>query len=258
MSDITIKVPLIQSDTKKKHCHRRNKQSLTKLYITSGICFFFMIVEIIGGLLANSLAIMTDAAHMFSDLSGFAISIASLYIAVRPASMIMSYGYHRAEIIGAVISVALIWGLTIWLVYEAIERIQSPGIVDGWIMMITALIGLLSNIVMGVILHSSHSHSDISTGHDHAHEEDVNIKAATLHVLGDLIQSIGVIIAAAIILWNPDWSIADPICTFVFSILVTFTTFPIIKKCIGILMEGSPIDIDVDAMYMELLSVWFI
>lgn len=114
MSDNNLEIPLI-TQHKSQHTHKphKNTQSLSKLYIVSFICFLFMAVEIVGGFLANSIAIMTDAAHMFSDLSGFAIAIASLFIAARPASPIMSYGYHRAEIIGALMSVALIWGLTI-------------------------------------------------------------------------------------------------------------------------------------------------
>jgi Co/Zn/Cd efflux system component len=103
---------------KKKHAH--DSAPIVKLLIVSVVCLVFMIVEIVGGLLADSLAIMTDAAHMFSDISGFMISILALWIARMPASNTMSFGYHRAEIVGALCSVLLIWGLTIWLVYEAV------------------------------------------------------------------------------------------------------------------------------------------
>lgn len=93
---------------------------MKKLLIVSILCISFMIVEIIGGALAHSMAIMTDAAHLLSDFSGFLISIFSIWIGTRPASNNMSYGYHRAEIIGALGSVMLIWGLTLWLIWEAV------------------------------------------------------------------------------------------------------------------------------------------
>ena len=93
---------------------------MKKLLIVSILCISFMIIEIIGGALAHSMAIMTDAAHLLSDFSGFLISIFSIWIGTRPASNNMSYGYHRAEIIGALGSVMLIWGLTLWLIWEAI------------------------------------------------------------------------------------------------------------------------------------------
>eukprot|EP00358_Blepharisma_japonicum_P003615 CAMPEP_0202953176 /NCGR_PEP_ID=MMETSP1395-20130829/43912_1 /ASSEMBLY_ACC=CAM_ASM_000871 /TAXON_ID=5961 /ORGANISM="Blepharisma japonicum, Strain Stock R1072" /LENGTH=269 /DNA_ID=CAMNT_0049665841 /DNA_START=80 /DNA_END=885 /DNA_ORIENTATION=- len=221
---------------------------------------------------------MTDAAHMFSDLSGFAIAIASLYISSRPASSQLTYGYHRAEIIGAIMSVALIWGLTIWLFYEAVIRVQNPKEVDGVIMLVTAGIGLVCNIVMGWMLHSSHLHGvGHSHGHEHSHdhkekikdtpskgrkektghklEEDVNIRAASLHVLGDLLQSVGVTIAAICIVINPDWSIADPICTFIFSVIVAGTTLPIMKECIKVLMEGTPINVDLDSLVNDILEI---
>jgi len=99
---------------------------MKKLIIVSFFCITFMIIEIIGGALAHSMAIMTDAAHLLSDFSGFLISIFSIWIGTRPASRYMSYGYHRAEIIGALGSIVLIWGLTLWLIFEAINRVITP------------------------------------------------------------------------------------------------------------------------------------
>ena len=215
---------------------------IKKLLCVSMICIVFMAAEIVGGIMASSLAILTDAAHMFSDLSGFMISIFSLWIALKPATNKMSYGYHRAEVIGAMCSVLLIWGLTIWLVYEAIWRVIEPEPVDGLIMLITAIFGLACNLVMAKMLHGSgyHHHHGQSHGHDmrsnsllshnyashnvhtysweneernisnthghghghghsHGDEQNINVRAAFIHVIGDIIQSIGVIIAAVII-----------------------------------------------------------
>jgi Co/Zn/Cd efflux system component len=129
--------------------------ALKKLCWVSLICIFFMGVEIAGGILSSSLAILSDAAHMFSDFSGFAISLISIYISKRKPSENMSFGYHRAEVVGALCSVLIIWILTIWLVYEGIQRILVAHYeIVGDYMLIVAIIGLLCNILMGQILHS--------------------------------------------------------------------------------------------------------
>ena len=132
-----------------------------------------MAIEVTGGYLANSIAIMSDAAHLLSDFLGFIISIVSR----RGATHQMSFGYHRAEVIGALVSVTLIWGLTIWLLYEATYSISHRSDVNGLIMLITAVIGFLFNIVMGLVLayegidHKLHHHHDHGEDdeHDHGH-----------------------------------------------------------------------------------------
>lgn len=131
------------------------KGVICKLATVSVVCLIFLTAEIVGGLIANSLAILSDAAHLFSDLSGFFISIFSIYLGQRPASGVMSFGYHRAEVIGAMASIVLIWGLTVVLVYEATMRIVQRTIVDNpLIMLATAGFGLFCNLVMAKILHS--------------------------------------------------------------------------------------------------------
>jgi zinc transporter 2 len=127
-----------------------------KLIIVCLVCSCFMIIEFIGGLFANSVAIMTDAAHLLSDLAGFVISIFAIYIAKFPADKFFTYGYYRAEIIGAILSVFLIWVLTILLLTESICRLlSSEHIINGGIMLITSSIGLIFNIIMAWILHST-------------------------------------------------------------------------------------------------------
>ena len=146
------------------------KSVVSKLIWVSVICIIFMSVEVVGGYMAKSLAIMTDAAHLFSDFSGFFISIVAIIIARRPATKALSYGYARAEVIGALASVVLIWGLTLWLVYEAIMKIIDPkDEVNGFIMFITSCFGLGCNLVMMKVLHSGHGHHHCSGGHDHGH-----------------------------------------------------------------------------------------
>lgn len=145
-----------------------NAQARRKLWIASGLCMTFMICEVIGGFMANSLAVMTDAAHLLSDLAGFLISIFALWLAQRAPTSRLSFGFHRAEILGALISVILIWLLTGVLVYEAAYRIQHPEDVNGKLMFIVAAIGLCVNFAMGAVLHQAgvpHSHG--LPGSDH-------------------------------------------------------------------------------------------
>lgn len=143
---------------------------MCKLLIVSIICFIFMGAEVVGGYLANSLAIMTDAAHMLSDVAGFMISYFAIYMGSRPATQSLSFGYHRAEILGALASILLIWGLVIWLLVEAVDRTINADEVDGKIMLITAVVGLICNIVNVFTLHScGGGHHD----HHHVGEEVV-------------------------------------------------------------------------------------
>jgi len=274
-----------------------NLKARQQLTAASILCFIFLILELIGGFMANSLAIMTDAAHLMSDIAGFLISLASMYLAQRRATDTHSFGYHRAEILGSMMSVALIWLITGVIVYEAIGRIRNPEDVKGKLMFFVALGGLIVNFVMGMVLMQSghgHSHgglpgSDTCGGHGHSEEEEVsspafpsrggllsppvqshghsheggnhghahgpepakkkkhvniNVQAAFIHVVGDAVQSAGVMMAAALIWYEPRWRLADPICSFVFAILVLGTTTRLIWQASHILMEGMPEGID--------------
>jgi solute carrier family 30 (zinc transporter), member 2 len=137
-----------------------------------------MTAELVGGIISGSLAILSDAAHMLSDFSGFAISMISIIISRNKPTFKLSYGYHRAEVIGALCSILLIWGLTAWLVYEAVQKVvRGDKVDDPMIMLIVAIIGLICNIVMGHVLHSAgghhhHGHSHGGHSHDeHNHDE---------------------------------------------------------------------------------------
>jgi zinc transporter 2 len=151
-----------------------SKRAMAKLLIVCGLSFIFMITEFVGGYISGSLAIMTDAAHMLSDVAGFMISYFAIYMGSKPANFSMSFGYHRAEILGALTSILLIWGLLIWLFAEAIGRIIKPEPVNGEIMLITACVGLIFNIIAIFTLHNfggshhGHSHGE----EDHKHDEE--------------------------------------------------------------------------------------
>lgn len=245
-----------------------------------------MFVEVVGGYLANSLAIMTDAAHLMSDLAGFIISIKALNISKRKADEKMSYGYHRSEILGALGSIIIIWMLAIMLLYEGIKRTIEIPELEPNIMFISSILGLIFNSLIMWILHYAgieehgglgHDHSHDGDhghghghghGHDHGHdhhddhpqkelsehlhhhstkdESSINVKAAMIHIIGDMLQAIGVVVAAVIVYFGgPAYNIADPICTLFFAVVVFITTIPVTKDVIRILMEGVPEKVDI-------------
>lgn len=135
---------------------RESRLVMKRLIAVTCVSFTFMCCELVGGYLSGSLAILTDAAHLSSDVSGFVISIFSIWVGLIPAKKSsLSYGYHRAEIIGALASVLIIWALTVWLVIAAVSRVFNPTPVDGLIMTISAFIGLSCNLIMGLILNTN-------------------------------------------------------------------------------------------------------
>ena len=158
------------------------KRVVFKLLSVSVVCTVLMIAEIVGGIMAGSLAILTDAAHLFSDLSGFFISIFSLWLTKQPSTKKLTYGYHRAEVIGALTSIVLIWGLTICLITEAVERVINQNFeINRYFMLGTAIFGLLCNLLMGKFLHDTGGHhhghdhgphNGHGHSHKHSHEED--------------------------------------------------------------------------------------
>uniref|UniRef100_A0A8B9C8C0 Proton-coupled zinc antiporter SLC30A8 n=1 Tax=Anser brachyrhynchus TaxID=132585 RepID=A0A8B9C8C0_9AVES len=240
------------------HCHgysrayenrkREQHQARRKLCAASVICIFFMVAEITGEYIAGSLAVITDAAHILVDLTSFLISLISLWLASKPPTKQLTFGWHRAEILGALMSMVIIWMVTGVLTYLASMRLLHPDYdIDATVMLITSACAMLANILL--ILHQ--------TGHRHSHGaqaretlsappekpalRNASLRAAFVHAIGDLFQSISVLISALIIFFKPEYKIADPICTFVFSIFVLATTITILKDILIVLMEGSVI-----------------
>ncbi|XP_049414824.1 metal tolerance protein 1-like [Solanum stenotomum] len=235
--------------------------SMKKLCIAVVLCIIFMAAEVVGGTKANSLAILTDAAHLLSDVAAFAISLFSLWASGWEANPRQSYGFFRIELLGALVSIQMIWLLAGILVYEAIARlIHDTGEVQGFLMFIVSAFGLGVNLIMAFLLghHDVHGHNHKEHGdddHEHTHDIhgisekkkkqwNINVQGAYLHVLGDCIQSIGVMIGGAIIWYKPEWKIIDLICTLIFSVIVLATTIKMIRNILEVLMESTPREID--------------
>ncbi|XP_072294750.1 zinc transporter 2 [Eucyclogobius newberryi] len=267
------------------HCHRHTPhegdasdklQAKNKLIIASAVCLVFMIGEVIGGYLAHSLAIMTDAAHLLTDFGSMMVSLFSLWISSRPPTKTVTYGWHRSEILGAFISVVSIWVVTGALVYLAIERIvRNDYDINGHVMLVTSCCAVIVNIIMAYILHHSTSFHAHGSGYHQIDEDgqspapahtghapsllsghsNTSVRAAFIHVLGDLLQSVGVLVAAIVIYFRPEYKVADPICTFLFSAFVLCTTITILKDVFRLLMEGCPKEIQFKSVKEVLQSV---
>lgn len=257
--------------------------SMRKLCFVVVSCLLFMSIEVVGGIKANSLAILADAAHLLTDVGAFAISMLSLWASSWEANPRQSYGFFRIEILGALVSIQLIWLLTGILVYEAVTRLvqETNDDVDGFFMVLVATFGLLVNIIMIVVLGHDHghghghdhSHSHVHghghcRGHSHSHGEkaeqllekskeikNINVQGAYLHVLGDLIQSIGVMIGGGMIWYNPKWKVIDLICTLVFSVIVLGTTIKMLRSILEVLMESTPREIDARQLEKGLMEI---
>ncbi|KAM9240732.1 putative proton-coupled zinc antiporter SLC30A3 [Leptosomus discolor] len=244
-------------------------QARRQLSIACTVCCVFMVGEVIGGYLAHSLAIMTDAAHLLMDVGSMSVSLFSLWVSTRPPTKTMSFGWHRSETLGALASVLSIWVVTGALVYLAAARIISNDYeIEPRAMLATSASAVGVNLVMAYILHQS------PTGHGHGaggYEQlestggclpshaplpgSTSVRAAFIHVVGDLLQSVSVLVAATIIYFKPQCKIADPISTLFFSVFVLGSTFTILRDVFRVLMEGTPRGLEFDAVKEALLGV---
>jgi zinc transporter 2 len=365
---------------------KRLSSAKRKLLYGTLLCFLFMVAEIVGGLLADSLAVMTDAAHMLSDVAGFVVSVMALFLSDRQANDKYSFGYHRAEVIGALVSIAVVWVMTAILFYEAVWRMVKPEPVDGRIMFWVSVLGIVMNLVLMRVLsgggvqqnfghshshalgpchghshghshggykppqhehehslphgghdhdedchshshghshggykppqhehehslptrekreephahghldsHGGHEHDEDCCGHDHGghdhghggdhghghdhgdhggHDHDdgdsknLAVRAAIAHVIGDILQSVGVCISAALIWafndrWLDEngvsyWYRADPLCTFLFSVLVMWSTTGTVSEIMHVLMAGVPVGTNTAALLHDLQTI---
>lgn len=248
----------------------KHRKVMKRLIVAAVLYFLFMTGEIIGGYVSNSLAIMTDAVHMLTDVVGILFSLLALWLSNKPPTKRFTFGLHRLEVVSAVVSVLLIYILTAILLYEAVQRtVHQDFSIDGDVMLITAAVGVAVNLIMGFLLNQGghlhshgpghgHSHSSAAisgSGHQHRSHGSLAVRAAFIHALGDLLQSVGVLIAAYIVRFKPELKLADPICTYIFSILVLFTTIRIMRDTTVIVLEGVPRHLDSQRIKEDLLKL---
>ncbi|KAL7590158.1 metal tolerance protein B-like [Lactuca sativa] len=268
--------------SKQEHNVSDSEQRSRSTAKLSGLILFYIIamaVEIIGGLKSNSLAVLSDAAHLLTDIGGFSISLVSVWASVGRATPHQSFGFSRIEVLGALLSVQMIWVISGYLIFEAIKRIvHKQSDVNGGLMFAISAFGFVINFIMVIWLGHDHAH-DHGHGHDHDHDHghdvneeessnlvestskgksgrmNINIEGAYLHVISDMIQSIGVMIAGLVIWVKPDWLMVDLVCTLISSVFALATTLPMVKNIISILMESTPSEFDVVSLKKDLNSI---
>lgn len=185
-----------------------------------------MIAEAVGGWFTNSLSLVADAGHMLTDVAALTLTLFAIWFAARPATSKKTYGYYRLEILAAFVNGIALVLLSIWIIYEAIQRWQNPPDVAAAPLTLIALGGLIVNVIAAYLLHSDHKH-------------DLNMRGAFLHVVGDLLGSVAAIVAG-ILIWSMGWLWADPLGSVMISAIIIFSSWRLILESVNVLLEGTP------------------
>lgn len=204
------------------------------------LTFVYMIAEAIGGWLTNSLALIADAGHMLTDVAALGLTLGAIWFGSRPATAKKTFGYYRLEILAAFVNGIALVLLSIYIIYEAVVRWQSPPVINGSRLIIIAAGGLLVNIIAAKLLH-------------HGHKHDLNMRAAWLHVMGDLLGSVTAIVAGVLIV-AAGWLWADPLCSILISFIIIFSAWRLIVESVNVLLEGTPAHISLSAVETTILE----
>ncbi len=205
------------------------------------ITFAFMIVEAIGGFLANSLALMADAGHMLGDAASLGLALFAAWVSQRPATPEKTYGYLRLEILAAFVNGVTLVALAGVIVWQAIERLSAPPRVEPGVMLIVAFVGLMANLAAMRMLHGGHQHS-------------LNIRGAYLHVVGDLLGSVGTLVAGGIILVT-GWTLADPVISLVIALLILVGAWRLLSESVDVLLEATPRHIALNEVQRHIATI---
>ncbi len=219
------------------HSHsreRRSAKSLRNLKIALILTGAYMFAEAIGGWLTNSLALLADAGHMLTDVAALALTLAAIWFASRPATSKKTYGYYRYEILAAFINGIALVLISLFVIYEAYERWNSPPEIQGLGLTAIAVGGLLVNLTAAYLLHGDHTH-------------DLNMRGAWLHVMGDALGSV-MAIAAGVLIMAYNWVWADAVGSVLISLIIIFGAWRLIRDSVNVLLEGTPSHINLTAV----------
>lgn len=212
-----------------------------RLALALALCAVYMVAEAVGGVLTGSLALLADAGHMLSDVAALGLSLFAIWIAQRPPNSRRTYGYHRTEILAALANGATLVALSVYVLFEAWQRFRQPTEVEAPWMMAIAAGGLLINLIGLQILSGGR-------------KENLNVRGAWLHVLTDALGSAQAMLAGGLI-WAFGWNWADPLASVLIALLVIYSSWSLLKEAVGVLMEGVPAHIDVDAVRSTLAGI---
>lgn len=201
----------------------------------------FLVAEVVGGLITNSLALLADAGHMLTDVGALALSLFVAWFSRQPASPAKTYGYLRWEVLAALINGAALLAISVAIMWEAVARLRAPEPVATGLMLVVALGGLAVNAASAWVLHPAHSHS-------------LNARGAYLHVIGDLLGSLGTVIAALVLRYT-GWLAADPVASIVVMLLVMRSAWRLVRESVDVLLEATPAHISLGAVRSQLESI---
>ena len=223
-----------------KEKHAKQQSNIKRIQLALVLTGTFMLVEVVGGILSGSLALLADAGHMLTDTMALALSAIAFRMSSRPADEKRSYGYQRFQILAAFVNGLSLLVIVGWILFEAVQRILSPTEVLGQMMLMVAAAGLIVNVIVFFIIH----------GGD---QENLNMQGAALHVMGDVLGSIAAITAALIILYT-GWMPIDPILSVGVAMLIFRSAWHLVKRSAHILLEGVPEWLDVDEMQSKIIG----
>ncbi|TWH47836.1 cation diffusion facilitator family transporter [Sporomusa sp. KB1] len=223
-----------------EHITPNNKRGLSVALSATAVIMF---LEFFGGLITNSLALLSDSGHMLSDVSSLALSLVAITFAARPPSSNKTFGYQRFEILAALFNALTLLAIAAFIIVEAYQRFQQPQAVDSVSMIVIAFIGMAANVISAVALLKQ---GDV--------KDNINIRSAYLHVIGDTLSSVGAI-AAGILIHLYSWYWVDPLVSVVVAVIISKGAWKVTMQALHILMEGVPPDIDTSQVHTCLASI---
>ena len=222
------------------HHHDQTSSNMRRVVIALVLTGTFMVVEVIGGILSGSLALLADAGHMLSDTIALGLAAVAFSVSKRPGDKKLTYGYQRFQILAAFVNGLSLLAIVGWILFEAVQRFITPSDVMGETMLVVASAGLVVNIIAFAVLHSGD-------------KENLNIRGAALHVAGDLLGSVAAIIAAIVIIYS-GWMAIDPILSIAVAMLILKSAWSLVRRSAHVLLEGAPDWLDVPAMQERIIA----
>lgn len=214
--------------------HEANEGNLRRVMIALVLTGTFMLVEVVGGIISGSLALLADAGHMLTDTMALALAAMAFHVSKRPPDGKLTFGYQRFQILAAFVNGLSLLAIVGWILFEAVSRLINPRDILGETMLVVAAAGLVINLVSFAVLHTGD-------------KENLNIRGAALHVAGDLLGSVAAIVAAIIIIYT-GWTLIDPILSVAVAALILKSAWALVKRSAHILLEGAPEWLNVEAM----------
>jgi len=222
------------------HAHKANEKNLRRVMVALVLTGVFMIVEVVGGIISGSLALLADAGHMLTDTMALALAAMAFHVSKRPPDGNLTFGYQRFQILAAFVNGLSLLAIVGWILFEAINRFISPNEILGETMLVVAAAGLVVNLISFAVLHSGD-------------QDNLNIRGAALHVAGDLLGSVAAIVAALVIIYT-GWTLIDPILSVAVAALILKSAWSLVKRSAHILLEGAPEWLNVQMMQDRIVA----